>query len=701
MKNIDFSMTYLALKMFGKQLYANISAAIAELVANGLDAKADNVYVYMDITNKEDATVIIFDDGSGMSEETLEKEYAVIGRNKRQGLSEDEAKTIMGRKGIGKLAALYLSDTYTILTKQEGFTARAWRVDVSTMNDNNNDETPQMVEILYPFENSFVLQDKFDAVSKGTLIYLDHVKLKRFGETAAEALEHRLANYFLVESLADKIKLCIRKSDSDEINFKPVKKNIAFENLAVIYSSDKCFDNLNNKDIKFKDNTLVTENKIYTTKRKVLDLPKTTKAKIKDENGKSQQIEKSTKGQIEIDGKLYDYELKGWIGVHCSIEIEKASLNCDNFQKNIYYNPNQLRVYVRNKLATSNFLNYLGMTATFLNYIEGEISFDILDVEGLEDITTAGRDNFSVQDERVKLLIILCKGIVSDLIRQRQTIADEMKEHSDLMKKLKAQQEREKIQRKFTQGQIESKKVIDNLPKDDQKALENDFTQFSRACNSSNDTNTIFISHKNDCENFGNFLIDILIRVYPPIKNSIIFTSNSDYGVPQGEDIYTYLSSCFRDDMHVVFLFSRSFYDSNVCLGEAGAAWGTNKKYSNFVIDLGFSSIDKPINGAQKGAVLVDMTENSIKDFAKEIMRILESVGVRNKFDQDEIISIIKEEYDMHKNSLKAPLYKPLRSFQAAPVCPKCNHTMLLEQSNNGDLYYDCSCGTRITAKIV
>lgn len=34
------------------------------------------------------------------------------------------------------------------------------------------------------------------------------------------------------------------------------------------------------------------------------------------------------------------------------------------------------------------------MTAALLNYIEGEISFDILDVEGLEDITTAGRDNF-------------------------------------------------------------------------------------------------------------------------------------------------------------------------------------------------------------------------------------------------------------------------------------------------------------------
>lgn len=701
MKNIDFSMTYLALKMFGKQLYANISAAIAELVANGLDAKADNVYVYMDITNKEDATVIIFDDGKGMSENTLETEYAVIGRNKRQGLSKEDEKLIMGRKGIGKLAALYLSDTYTIITKQEGLSARAWRVDVSTMNDSNNDETPQMIEIPYPLENDFILQDLFEQSSNGTIIYLDHVKLKRFGEAAAEALEHKLANYFLVESLADKIKLCIKKNSADIVDFKPVKKNIAFGNMAYIYSSDNRFAGLNDQDIKFIDNTLVTEDKIYTAKRKVEYFSKTQKANVRDEQGKSKQEERAIKGQIEIDGKSYSYELKGWIGVHCSIEKDKAALNCDNFKKNLYYNPNQLRVYVRNKLATANFLNYLGMTAALLNYIEGEISFDILDVDGLEDITTAGRDNFSVQDERVKLLIVLCKGIVSDLIRQRQAIADDMKRHSDLMKKLKAQQEREKIQRKFAQGQIESKKVIDNLPKDDQKALENDFTQFSRACNSSNDTNTIFISHKNDCENFGNFLIDILIRVYPPIKNNIIFTSNSDYGVPQGEDIYTYLCSCFRDDMHVVFLFSRSFYDSNVCLGEAGAAWGTNKKYSNFVIDLSFSSIDKPINGAQKGAVLVDMTENSIKDFAKEIIRILESVGVKNKFDQDDIISIIKEEYVNHKNSLKAPLYKPLRKFQATPVCPKCNHTMLLEQSNNGDLYYDCSCGTRIIAKIV
>lgn len=701
MKNIDFSMTYLALKMFGKQLYANISAAIAELVANGLDAKAETVYVYMDIQNKEDATVIIFDNGIGMSVKTLEEEYAVIGRNKRQGLSEQEAKSIMGRKGIGKLAALYLSDTYTIITKQESLPARAWRVDVSAMNDSSNDVTPQMKEVSYPLEKDFVLKDEFDKAKSGTVIYLDHVKLKRFGAAAGDALEHTLANYFLVDSLSNRIKLCIRKQTSDQIKFIPVHKNIAFGNMAVIYSSDNKFESLDGQEIKFQDNNLVSEDKIYKTNRRVLPFPETEKASIRDENGKKQQIEKEVKGKIEIDGNLYDYELKGWIGVHCSIEKDKAALNCNNFKKNVYYNPNQLRVYVRNKLATANFLSYLNMTAALLNYIEGEISFDILDVEGLEDITTAGRDNFSVQDERVKLLIVLCKGIVSDLIGLRQGISNNMEKYNKKMKELIEQQESEKIKIKFNKGQIKSKSIIENLSKEDQNALENDFTQFSRACGSSNDTNTIFISHKEDCKVFGNYLIEILITLFPPIKDKIIFTSNSDYGVPQGEDIFVYLNKCFRDDMHVIFLFSRSFYDSNVCLSEAGAAWGTNKKYSNFVIDVGFSAIDKPLNNAQKGTILVNMTEDSIKDFANEIITIFHNVGVTQDFSQDTVIKIIKEKYEIFKDDLQVPLYKPLRRFQAAPICPNCKHSMLLQQKDTGELYYDCSCGEKIDAMIV
>lgn len=46
---IYFNFSYAALKLLGKNLYNNAANAISELVANGLDAKAKNVYVYIDI----------------------------------------------------------------------------------------------------------------------------------------------------------------------------------------------------------------------------------------------------------------------------------------------------------------------------------------------------------------------------------------------------------------------------------------------------------------------------------------------------------------------------------------------------------------------------------------------------------------------------------------------------------------------------
>lgn len=49
---MDFSFGWLALKLLGKSLYSNAWSAISELVANGFDAGAKSVYVYIDITKK-------------------------------------------------------------------------------------------------------------------------------------------------------------------------------------------------------------------------------------------------------------------------------------------------------------------------------------------------------------------------------------------------------------------------------------------------------------------------------------------------------------------------------------------------------------------------------------------------------------------------------------------------------------------------
>ena len=123
-KKVDFTFGWLALKLLGKSLYSNAWSAISELVANGFDAGARKVYVYINNTNKADATIELFDNGHGMDEAGMIT-YAKVGFNKREGtLPKDDGYLTMGRKGIGKLAALYLSEDYYLLSKQRPFRNR-------------------------------------------------------------------------------------------------------------------------------------------------------------------------------------------------------------------------------------------------------------------------------------------------------------------------------------------------------------------------------------------------------------------------------------------------------------------------------------------------------------------------------------------------------------------------------------------------
>ena len=93
-----------------------------------------------------------------------------------------------------------------------------------------------------------------------------------------------------------------------------------------------------------------------------------------------------------------------------TIESSLARKNDSRYVKNQFYNPNQIRVYVRNKLANENVLDRLGLVGTYANYIEGEVSFDILDDNDFEDLATSNRQDFSIIDERVRILYDLLRN---------------------------------------------------------------------------------------------------------------------------------------------------------------------------------------------------------------------------------------------------------------------------------------------------
>lgn len=88
----------------------------------------------------------------------------------------------------------------------------------------------------------------------------------------------------------------------------------------------------------------------------------------------------------------------------------------------------------------------------------------------------------------------------------------------------------------------------------------------------------IFISHSSIDREYGEVLVKLLLGI--GVKGSqIIFTSDADYGIPTGENIFKYLKNQIHNDAHMLYLLSDHYYDNVVCMNEMGAAWVMQKTY--------------------------------------------------------------------------------------------------------------------------
>ncbi|HEM1039321.1 TPA: ATP-binding protein, partial [Listeria monocytogenes] len=159
-----------------------------------------------------------------------------------------------------------------------------------------------------------------------------------------------------------------------------------------------------------------------------------------------------------LSEKEYEFELKGWIGIHTSTKKDDAERNDITFFRNNTYTPNKLRLYIRDKLIVEDFMaQYIRSTQATSGYIEGEISFDILDVNDLEDITTSDRQGFTHEDDRVKLLIDILKPIVNLLIRERNKMGGQIRKEEEEYR----EQEREEIRKQKDVEAIKRKEAED------------------------------------------------------------------------------------------------------------------------------------------------------------------------------------------------------------------------------------------------
>ena len=209
--SIPFNFSYFALNLLGKQMYSNNWSAISELIANGLDAGATNVKLYIESIDKSKSTLEILDNGSGMSYVDLSTKYALIGRNRRLSKEESSEKT-KGRKGIGKLATLFLSKKYYIVSKKGGIET-AWMLDSTNASDS---DIPELIRVDI---NDVSIENKsvWDSFESGTLIKSVGVDLTGFAEGKLDSLKMTLANYYLLNNIGAVIEVAYKTKSKQKI----------------------------------------------------------------------------------------------------------------------------------------------------------------------------------------------------------------------------------------------------------------------------------------------------------------------------------------------------------------------------------------------------------------------------------------------------------------------------------------------------
>ena len=284
-------------------------------------------------------------------------------------------------------------------------------------------------------------------------------------------------------------------------------------------------------------------------------------------------------------------------------------------------------------------------------------------------------------------VIKIAKRLLGYIVGQKDIVSKRRKEDDQRI-------EDEKIKKKFWENP-QTREILELRLNDAEKqVVQEENLQFTRAVNNGKQTKKIFISHKEVHKLYGQFIVDVLETYGVDVVSTIIFTGDRRLGVPQGKDIYDYLKDCFREDLMVIFLFSKAFYDSNICISEAGAAWATNQNCMNVVIDISFSDIEKPSNNALSSIKFQQIRTPDQTITVTEFFKTIIEEGLHLEYDESKLQKALNDVLETDKYSdqkIDFPAtFLPKRKFLPVPRCSKCHNIMLLTEEN-GRLKYVCS----------
>ena len=191
----------------GIQMYQSPVAAIAELIANAWDADSKTVAVDLPANLSGKPTIIVRDDGLGMTFEQCQNLYLNVGRNRRVEEENDRSpngRPILGRKGIGKFAGFGIAELLEVdTTSRETGERTVFRLDLGSLRgDDYIDTAAKEVPVLVHEKEPSEERKKY-----GTTVTLRNLTLKR--TPSQSRFRESMARRFLVNELADEFKITI------------------------------------------------------------------------------------------------------------------------------------------------------------------------------------------------------------------------------------------------------------------------------------------------------------------------------------------------------------------------------------------------------------------------------------------------------------------------------------------------------------
>lgn len=544
------------LELLGPSLYTNIYYVLAELIANAYDAQAKNVFI---IAEKDSITVE--DDGTGMTYGEVVDHYLAVARESRTKAEDtytrDHDRRRMGRKGIGKLAALSVSENVWVQTRSGD--------DVSGFVLSRHVREDKLLE---PIPTDQIV---FKRVSgNGTSVVMLHPEY-RLHKTLS-VVKKNLSKIF--PAVGPKFRIHIIRGDKEETldSFDPQ----ILSDLCSVITLGKDFDGYGDKVLEGDP-----RRDEFVSRREVWTEPVVLKNKE------------------EKEGE-YALELRGWIGTYKSARGRKAEFTD--------FPDNHISLYANDKLGQFDILPLVGQNRLNEVYVVGQLHVDLFEETELPDMALSNRQGYKSDDPRyVRIVEYIRSKLLPEILTMRDRWADYQNEERKKKKqeeqaakeaelKEKQRQYRKNVEtdagnaaaEQLEQGRALTKKDVEKIVGD---ALDKHSPDLGLKAEVDGLKKKLLISHTGDDADFATIAYKML-QFNGLAKEDIIFTSSEDQEarIPRNTDIFGYLKRFFVESVstqmvYVVFITSEKMSASWAALSEVGAAWITRKDHQIFNLE--------------------------------------------------------------------------------------------------------------------